>query len=139
MSARRALASLIVVAVALVPAPVAANTPEDVAGVGARTIAAGGAGTAFAGDATAVYYNPANLTRCPGKALMLDVRRDRHDLRVDGSVAAKPVADDTRVTVGSCWRSASSWARGSARRSRLARPRSRPRRSSSSRATCSSS
>lgn len=102
MSARRALASLTFVALALVPATVAANTPEDVAGVGARTIAAGGAGTAFAGDATAVYYNPANLTRCPGNALMLDVRRDRHDLRVDGSLAAKPVADDTRVTVGSC-------------------------------------
>ncbi len=89
-----------------VPSLAAANTPEDVQGIGARTNAMGGAGTALATDFGATYYAPANLAYCENSGLSIDVRHTHYELETRDTQPGDPepeeLRDQTRLTAGFC-------------------------------------
>lgn len=83
-----------------------AGPAEDIFGTSARVQAMGGAGTAFSQDASATFYNPALLTRCPKQTLSLGYQLANTDMTVQGNheveLLNKQMGFSQATTVGAC-------------------------------------
>ncbi|MCA9528930.1 MAG: outer membrane protein transport protein [Myxococcales bacterium] len=95
--------------VASVPRVAHASPAEDLQGLHARANAMGGAGTALYGDFSAVYYNPAALSRCPNSQLTVGARFTTYDLHPSGQAvrsgalgAGPSLPFHSRLSIGTC-------------------------------------
>jgi len=88
-----------------------ANLTQDILGVSSRVKAIGGAGTALATDFSAIYYNPANLSRSDGGLLALVYDRVQYGLDIsDNTSQPKPpdypkperLRPRNQLTIGAC-------------------------------------
>ena len=101
----RPMAAFLALALLLVPATAAANTTEDLLGLGTRTNAMGGAGTALAKDPTAVYFGPASLAFCGRDITSIDLAHTSYGLSAGlepGDPQEKELRDQSRLTFGLC-------------------------------------
>ena len=88
---------------AVSPNNAAANTIEDMVGVGGRSKALGGAGTASTTDHGATYYNVANLAFGPESSISLAYGRIDYGLYVHGDSSdpeKEPLRPRDNITLG---------------------------------------
>lgn len=83
--------ALVLLAVLATPTHSVANPPEEMFGASPRVKGMGGAGTAATTDFSAVFFNPANLSRCPRSSLTI-----AYDL-VDYGLTVHDHTDNTAI------------------------------------------
>ena len=83
-----------------------AGPSEDIFGASSRVQAMGGAGTAFSQDASATFYNPALLTKCPKQTLSLGYQLANTDLIVKDNknkdLPNKQLGFSQATNIGAC-------------------------------------
>jgi long-chain fatty acid transport protein len=89
-------------------AQASANPAQDTFGLGAKAKALGGAGTVLSDDYSAVYYNPARMTRCQGQSLSIAYALSAHALdtvsAAGEAIDTTPIPMRQRLNLGSCLR-----------------------------------